>query len=55
MAATYSPKVAADRLGHRSPAFTLDRYTHAVRALAEDAAVSLRSVLDRARQEAAGG
>lgn len=53
LAAGVSPKVAADRLGHHSPAFTLDRYTHAVKALDEDAAVSLQGVLDRARQRSA--
>jgi integrase len=55
LAAGVSPKVAADRLGHHSPAFTLDRYTHAVKALDEDAAISLQSVLDRAREKAAAG
>jgi hypothetical protein len=36
--AVVNAKTTADRLGHHSPAFTLERYTHAVRALDDDAA-----------------
>ena len=42
----------ADRLGHHSPAFTLERYTHAVRELDEDAADRLQAVLREARRKA---
>jgi integrase len=38
-------KTTADRLGHHSPAFTLERYTHAVRALDDDAADRLQAAL----------
>lgn len=51
LAAGVNPKTTADRLGHHSPAFTLERYTHAVRALDEDAAERLQSVIRRARQQ----
>ena len=40
-------KTTADRLGHHSPAFTLERYTHAVRALDDDAADRLQAALSR--------
>ncbi len=52
LAAHISPKVAADRLGHHSAAFTLDRYSHAVQALDEDAADRLQDVMQRARKRA---
>lgn len=51
LAAGVNPKTTADRLGHHSPTFTLERYTHAVRALDEDAAERLQSVIRRARQQ----
>jgi hypothetical protein len=38
----------ADRLGHHSPAFTLERYTHAVRKLVDAAADRLQAVLREA-------
>jgi integrase len=48
-----NPKTTADRLGHHSPAFTLERYTHAVRALDDDAADRLQAALRQARRKAA--
>jgi len=45
-------KATADRLGHHSPAFTLERYTHAVRELDDDAADRLQAVLREARRKA---
>jgi integrase len=45
-------KTTADRLGHHSPAFTLERYTHAVRALDDDAADRLQAALTAARRKA---
>jgi integrase len=45
-------KTTADRLGHHSPAFTLERYTHAVRALDDDAADRLQEALTAARRKA---
>jgi len=45
-------KTTADRLGHHSPAFTLERYTHAVRELDDDAADRLQAVLREARRKA---
>jgi len=32
------PKVVQERLGHSSVAFTLDKYSHAIPAMQEDAA-----------------
>jgi integrase len=43
-------KVVADRLGHSSPAFTLERYAHAVPALDDDAADRLQNVIRSARR-----
>jgi integrase len=51
LAAGISAKVVADRLGHSSPAFTLERYAHAVPALDEDAAERLQSVIRAARRK----
>jgi integrase len=45
-------KTTADRLGHHSPAFTLSRYTHAVRALDEDAADRIQDAFRQARKKA---
>jgi len=52
LAAGISAKVVADRLGHSSPAFTLERYAHAVPALDEDAADRLQNVIRSARSRA---
>ena len=52
LAAGISAKVVADRPGHSTPAFTLDRYAHAVPALDEDAADRLQSVIRSARRVA---
>jgi hypothetical protein len=49
MAAGVSPKVVADRLGHFSAGFTLDRYVHAVEGLDADAATRLQEYLARSR------
>jgi integrase len=45
-----NPKTVADRLGHTSVGFTMDRYCHAVKSLDEDAAERLQDVLDRSRR-----
>ncbi len=52
LAAGVNPKVAADRLGHASATFTLDRYAHAVQSLDLDAADRLQDVMERARKRA---
>jgi integrase len=52
LAAGISAKVVTDLLGQSSPAFTLERYAHAVPALDEDAADRLQSVVRRVRQPA---
>jgi integrase len=52
LAAGVNPKVAADRLGHASAGFTLDRYAHAVEALDFDAAERIQAAMDRARRGA---
>jgi integrase len=52
VAAGVSPKVAADRLGHASAAFTLDRYPHAVEGLDVDAAERVQEVIRKARRRA---
>jgi integrase len=52
LAAGVSAKTAADRLGHHSAGFTLDRYVHALESLDEDAADRLQDVLTRARGRA---
>jgi len=49
MAAGVSPKVVADRLGHFSAGFTLDRYVHAVEGLDADAASRLQAFVTRSR------
>jgi integrase len=49
LAAGISAKIVADRLGHSTAAFTLDRYSHALKSLDVDAADTLQAVLDRAR------
>ncbi len=41
-----NPKVVQERLGHSSVAFTLDRYSHAIPALQEDAAAKVAALLD---------
>jgi integrase len=48
LAAGVNPKVAADRLGHFSAGFTLDRYSHAVQGLDAEAADKVQEVLRRA-------
>jgi integrase len=40
------PKVVQERLGHSSIAVTLDRYSHVVPALQEDAATRIAAVVD---------
>jgi len=50
LTAGISAKVVADRLGHSSPAFTLERYAHAVPALDEDAADRLQLIFRGARE-----
>jgi integrase len=50
LATGVSAKVVADRLGHSSPAFTLERYAHAIPALDEDAAERMQSVIRAARR-----
>jgi integrase len=52
LAAGVNPKVAADRLGHGSAAFTLDRYTHAVEGLDLDAAERVQEVIRKVRRNA---
>lgn len=39
--ANVHPKVVQERLGHSSVAFTLDRYSHAIPAMQEDAAATV--------------
>jgi hypothetical protein len=39
------PKVMSERLGHSSVAFTLDRYTHAIPALQEQAANQVAALI----------
>ena len=41
LAAGVHPKVVQERLGHSSVAFTLDRYSHVVPAMQEDAATTV--------------
>jgi integrase len=41
LAAGVHPKVVQERLGHSSVAFTLDRYSHAIPAMQEDAAATV--------------
>ena len=36
--ANVHPKIVSERLGHSSVAFTLDRYSHSIPAMQEDAA-----------------
>lgn len=52
LAAGISPKVAADRLGHHSAAFTMDRYVHALQSMDEDAADRLQNMVSAARKQA---
>lgn len=52
LAAGIDARVVADRLGHSSPAFTLERYAHAVPALDDDAADRLQNVIRSARKRA---
>lgn len=54
LAAGVSAKVVADRLGHFSAGFTLDRYVHAVEGLDADAADRLQELVGRERREAQG-
>jgi integrase len=42
------PKVVQERLGHSSMAVTLDRYSHVIPALQEDAATKIAAVVDGA-------
>jgi integrase len=49
LTAGVSAKVVADRLGHFSAGFTLDRYVHAVEGLDADAADRLQDFMSRAR------
>lgn len=41
-----NPKVMMERLGHSSIAVTLDRYSHVIPALQEDAAAGIAAVVD---------
>jgi integrase len=43
--ANVHPKIASERVGHSSVAFTLDRYSHAVAGLQEDAALRIDAAL----------
>jgi integrase len=43
------PKVAQERLGHHSVAFTLDRYAHTIAQLHDDAAKKIDSIFVRGR------
>lgn len=52
LAAGVSPKTAADRLGHHSAGFTLDRYVHALESLDEDAADRIQDMLSAHRKAA---
>ena len=52
LAAGIDARVAADRLGHHSAAFTLDRYVHAVRSLDDEAADRLQTMVSAARKRA---
>jgi integrase len=47
LAAGVNAKTVADRLGHSSAAFTLDRYCHALPSLDEDAAERLQNLIER--------
>ena len=50
LAAGVRAKVVADRLGHLSAGFTLDRYVHAVEGLDADAADRLQDFVSRAHK-----
>src|SRR5215212_8663983 len=50
LTAGVSAKVVADRLGHFSAGFTLDRYVHAVQGLDADAADRLQEFMNRGRR-----
>jgi integrase len=39
------PKVVQERLGHSSVAFTLDKYSHAIPAMQEDAAAKIAALI----------
>lgn len=39
------PKVVQERLGHSSVAFTLDKYSHAIPAMQEDAAAVVAALV----------
>jgi len=54
LAAGVSAKVVADRLGHFSAGFTLDRYVHAVEGLDTDAAHRLQDFVTRAKATSPG-
>jgi integrase len=41
------PKVAQERLGHHSVAFTLDRYSHTIERLHDDAAAKIDGIFSR--------
>src|SRR5204863_7543998 len=43
------PKVAQERLGHHSVAFTLDRYAHTIERLHDDAAAKIDGIFARER------
>ena len=43
------PKVVSERLGHATVSLTLDRYSHVLPTVQEDAALAMDSVLDRGR------
>jgi integrase len=50
LAAGVNAKVVADRLGHFSAGFTLDRYVHAVEGLDADAADRLQEFMNKGRR-----
>ena len=40
-----NPKVVSERLGHASVAFTLDRYSHVMPGMQEDAAAAVAALI----------
>jgi integrase len=47
LAACVNPKVVSARLGHATMSFTLDRYSHVMPGLQEDAAARVAALLER--------
>jgi integrase len=53
LAAGVHPKVVQERLGHSSVAFTLDRYSHVIPAMQEDAAETVARLVNHDQEGAA--